>query len=237
MAEKKHKGIGKVIAVLFLIFIFVAIALFMYRGSKSFFGLNQTTNQTVIIQNQTNIEQTIIEPGKSNVWDAVRSLIIWGIIGAIVISGFYFGYRLLSKRQAISEKNKEKCIRKAKKVLIADGYPISMESEPKYSYRIFGIDEEKFPGWGFGFVKEGVDFTKPYISGHALITCIVDAKTLDVFNENQGRNWDDFIKELKEQRFGRHGVPNWPGKTEKEPSIFDWSKAQPSVTLTPEESE
>ena len=73
------------------------------------------------------------------------------------------------------------------------------------------------------------------VSKSELISCFVDAKTLEVWGESKGKDLDDIKLILNRQRFGKDGVPNYPGKTEKEPVFGDlFENSKPTVSFSSE---
>ena len=210
-----------------------AILILVYNVSKGKFV--DEGNQT-IIQNINKTEITNIQPGQRNIYDLLTVVLIWVtvIIGLSVLTFLFLKYKPIGKLNV--ENTKEKCIIAALNNLKNLGYSIQLQ-KPKQSYRYYGGDDEKNPAWAFSFCLGNFNYVSDYLDSSQLICCCVDAKTLEVFNEQVGINFEDYKLELHDQRFGKLGVPNWPVKTETEPSLFGSVPKGSSLNVPIEEEE
>jgi len=237
MAQKRGGRLVKFVLFLFLLVLILVVLVFAFNFSKGLgvgagVGGNASVNHTVV-QNITNVHITNVEAGENNFWDASVWLGTFAFALAFLAFLAWLFYSYLMRRRPFTSKNKEACIKRALAELRRMGYEVDFES-PKQSYRFFGVDEERNPGWVFVFVRSGVSPALPVESVplHGLVSCCVDAKTLEVFNEGHGRDLECLKKELHDQRFGRLGVPNWAGKTEKEPTLADlFQSNSPSLNV------
>lgn len=225
MAKTKKSGLktfiqAVVIMVILGLIIIFAWNIFLKDNINNYFKNNETEHNDTIIIEETNNYTTINNPGKLGLWDFL-------LIGLIVILGFVFLryftkklFELLNKKKLATNKHKQLCITTSREELKKKGYKPA-ELDPKFDFPYYGGDSENNPVWAFGFIEESADFESPFITPYELITCCINTKTLEIFNPQQGRSWKDFLKELRNQRFGINIPPNFPGKTEKEPSFED----------------
>lgn len=220
MAEnKKSKSVWRFIIFLFILGLAVIGIIALFNLNDAF--VPSEKNSTIIIQNQTTINQntTVIEPDDTNFFDFMIIAILSLVIGSIL---YLIINNIIKAKKTFTTSNKQKCIMEAVKSLRLQGYEIGVE-QPKQSYRSYGTDNEKNPSWFFNFVSDASWFKHPIneIPIHILISCEIDAVTYDTFNESQGRDLKDIKNELWERRFGKSSVPAYPGKTEKVPSFAD----------------
>jgi len=224
MAEQKRRPLRKFIFILILILVIFIVILIVFNLAKPYIGLgvNQTNQSSVIIQqNITNIITNIDQTGQTTFWDTASIAIVSLIVGAVIIAGIVFAYKIMSRYKLRSDKKKKECEQKAIEHLRSKNYDVS--SGAKQSYPYYGVDSDQNPVWAFVFFTNIVNPQSNVntVSKYDLVSCYVDAKTLEVWGESHGKDLNDIKKDLNEQRFGKQGVPNYPGKTEKQPTYAD----------------
>jgi hypothetical protein len=227
----KSTGIKRYVGILFIIIITLLLIIFgFWLGTGKF--SETKINQTVV---QNIEEKTIVEADDTNIWDTL--IIIGGlsIFALVIIISLKMYFNFKSSKNVLTRKNKELCAKKAYEELKKEGFDVGFE-KPKWSYKYYGVDEEGNPAWVFIFVTSLTDPTKDLntIDCFNMISCFIDAKTFEVWNEAQGKDPNQIKLELNEQRFGKVAVPNFPGKTEHKPSIADlFNTDKTNINLNP----
>lgn len=180
-------------------------------------------NGTINI-NETTIQYNYYKPGESNWTDALIVFIKWGLGALVLIVLIVFIYKLLKSKSITGIKSKLICEKAAREELIRQGYTIHPETPSRADYEYYGGDNEKHPRYAFGFLIIGTDNTTPLTSipKYNWVTCKINAKTLIVTDPYQGKDWETVVDELKQQRYGKYGVPHDPVKTEREPGLFEF---------------
>lgn len=196
------------------------ILLYNYNKKTGVFSGNKTevNDSTTIIYNEENIYVTEIKPGRYSFGDAV--VIVGIVIGVLAFLSFlvWIWFKTEKKNKEI---NYEKMVTETVKKLKESGHDIGFE-KPKWEFPYFGVDDNKNPLMAFIFYNKDVEPNSKIeeVPKFNLISCSVDVKNLQVFNTSTNRGVKEFLNELHDQRFGKLGVPNKPGKTEKEPTMF-----------------
>jgi hypothetical protein len=242
MAEKKSSWLTKLFIFFFLILLIIGLGFGAWYGTKAYFKNKYGGNSTNIYQNGSvvNVNNVIEPPQKSLAYNVRWTLISLAIIfGIVLIIWFYFKYR-----PAASSHSKEKCMKKAIEELNKQYKyvePIDEKRHPLYfSTPYYGVYDEKNPGWAFIFYKKGIDNTVHFIHKAMLISCCVNAKSLEIFNEAYNRDENDLCKLLVNQGFGIGWPLNWPGVPQRKATFVDLlgqSKSDVNVNVTPEQLE
>ncbi len=236
----KRGALKKFAAILLLILIFVVIAIVGFNFAKPFIssGLNETNSTLINVQqNQqiTNIDQR----GQTNFWDGFIIFVVVAFSFGILFFVFKWLFKFLSGKKLLSNKRKDECELKGADNFLEKGFPLGLK-KAKASYKYYGVDSESNLTWVFIFFRNTVpnDSDVHLVDKKDLFSCFVDGKTLEVWDESSGKDMKDIKKELNAQRFGKESVPNYPGKTEKQPSIGDlFDTTKPSVTFSPDNEE
>jgi hypothetical protein len=242
---KKTSPVTKFIVFLIL----VVIIILAIAGGKvvydTYFPSNQSKNVTTNIGNYTEQNITNIIPEQTNIWNFLIVLFI--IVGVVLVLIIFFIllFRYLSNKKS-RQHTRDECIKQAYEILTAQGYTIPFipdkknNPSPKQTFRHYGSDTEGNCGWHIIFCKDEADFLTPIrnIPKYKLACCLVDAVNLDVMDEQEDWDLDVLKKSLWEQRFGKNSVPNWAGKTEREPTMADlFESKKPTVSFNLGEQE
>ena len=239
---KQKKSPLKFFLGLLLLILFVLVIVFLFLKSQDIGEIITTysnNTNTSLITVQQNIDQTTIDQtGQSNIWDFGMVAFV-GMLGVGLIAWVsYLLFKFIGKRKLIGNKRKKECEAKAFEELRQKSYDIS--NGAKQSFRYYGTDSDTNPAWAFVFFKTNVNPIADIntVSKFDLVSCRVDAKTLEVFNETHGKDLKDIEQDLNKQRFGKESVPNFAGKTEKAPSfdeLFESKKPTVSFSMADEE--
>ncbi len=242
IAGKKSRPLRKFVLGLILFIAFAIVILIVYNLAKPYIGFvgNQTGNESssFITVQQTQQVTNIDKSGQTNFFYFASIVIVSVISLGLIWYAFHLFFKFLSKYKLRSSKRREECERKVSEHLWSKNYDVAEQAKQSYPY--FGVDSDQNPVWVFVFYKSNVNPQADVntVSKYDLVSCYVDAKTLECWGESHGKDLSDIKKELNEQRFGKQGVPNYAGKTEKQPTYADlFEGSKPSVTFTPEEEE
>jgi len=215
---KKNNSIKIIIYTSLLLFIILSSVIIVYY----IYDKNFTEDDIEDNQTESNISDVIITLTISS------AVLIFMFILASVLK-VYIGQK---KRRV--KYSKEQCMKAASNYLNSlNKRDYRVYSLLKHSYNYYGADEEKNPMWAFVFIsKQWPNPHNSYIPPHFMVSCLIDASNLEVSNEQIGLTFDELKKELHDQRFGKLGVLNHPGKPDKEPSITDlFSDSKKSINL------
>lgn len=226
MAERQRKRspLKRWLALLFFALILTVLIIGGFWAARTYFPdfLGNQTNTSLITVEQTIQQTTIDKSGQTNAWDFAILIGVTIIIAIVLILLGYWFFKIISKRKLLSNKRKIICVARGIEELRKAGYEIAFE-EAKQSTRFYGVDSDKNPTWTFVFFRSNVNPNADVstVSKYDLISCYVDAKTLEVWGETHGKDLVDIKKEIHNQRFGKNDAPNYPGKTEREPVMAD----------------
>lgn len=169
-----------------------------------------------------------------------KAILIWLFVISLAALALFLVYKLL-KNRGLKLPNREKCCIVAHEYLTRIGYSLkpieqknNQDGREVWWFPYNGADDPKYPCAVIGFLKAGVKKTKTYWEKYDYICCGFDRREMEPFHEQKNIKPEDFLKFLNDQRFGRRAVPNFPGKTEREPGIEDLfnPEKKPDVSLT-----
>ena len=217
----KKKSFAKFIILLIVLSVIGMAFVFIYKMSESKYSDkgNQTINQTTNI-NQTNINNTIIQAGKSNGWDALKWSIFFVCSTIIIYVVVKHGFALIGGKSLLQPKSDVKCEKASYDELTRLGY--SVHQKPKWKYLHYGGDKESFPMMAYIFVMLRQNFQNEIdrMPIHNLIGCQINMRTLQVFNPQPNQYPELILQKLNKQRLGRYSVPNVPAKPDIQPGLF-----------------
>lgn len=252
MTQPKRSGFKIFVMIVLLIIIILSITIALYllwikpNTNFSLIGKNETneTQQGKILQIDQEIKQTTVDNrGNTTVWDSVIVFLIGFFVIIIVAILIWAVIKIFTSRRALTAKGKSHCEKAGYDELVKKGYPVPETPEgkkyaqPFTTIRWYGGGEQRNKSWALLWLKKGqsleeYDFNTKSLKKFVIISILVDALTLDTWNERTGFASVDMLNYLRNVRLGKDGsIPHHPVGTEHESSLEEIFAAHPDSRI------